>query len=441
MSMNFYIMRNGSIVLGRSLVFFSLCFAFSFLQAQELSILEDREGSVWQQDGFYPSVFYFPVGKYLLARDYRGNGATFVALDKMLTSSQIIENIDTIEIIGACSPIASKEYNRKLSFYRCLSLRFYLYKQYSQVAESFPIQMNFIGIDHVGYNILRQKKPSLSEKEICNMLQYVAIRLKMKDGSYVVPGADKSKVPAIEAPASSVIGDTVFIKRDTMFIQDTIMVHVPKQTTATPKAPLYIALKNNLLYDAALLPNLTAEVYLGRRWSLAIEGNWSWWTFDRPIQNRWYHRIQAAGTEIRYWVKSPYPLHGHAVGLYSMVGNYDVRFFTKNEDTKGYLNDLSWSAGLSYAYSIPIAHRFNMEFGLACGYMGGRYYPYNYCMKHEQWEQLAVRNRNYFGPTRVGISLVWLLGTGNGAKDREKYTVWKTRKTNDRLMQLSILHE
>jgi len=178
--------------------------------------------------------------------------------------------------------------------------------------------------------------------------------------------------------------------------------------------PQYVALKTNLFYDAALLPNITAEWYIGKQWSLAVEGNWNWWTFGNPVQNHTHYRIQAAGIELRRWLNSPNPLQGHALGVYSMIGNYDIRFSPENEKSAGYLSYLSWSAGLSYAYSIPIARRFNLELGLAMGYIGGRYYKYDYCMMHQQWEQQAIYNRKYFGPTRIGVSLVWQLGRDNG---------------------------
>ena len=178
---------------------------------------------------------------------------------------------------------------------------------------------------------------------------------------------------------------------------------------ATDKKLHYFALKNNLFYDVALLPNLTAEVYLGKQLSLAIAGSLSWWTFN---SDRFY-RIQSVGAELRYWINSPYPLHGHAVGVYSMVGNYDIRLLSQNEDSKGWLSYGSWSAGLSYAYSVPVANRVNLEFGLAVGYLGGKYYDYHYCLIHDRWERQAEYNRNYFGPTRVGVSIVWMLGNGS----------------------------
>jgi hypothetical protein len=301
-------------------------------------------------------------------------------------------------------------------------MRSYLRWKHLEVAERFPIRMNVVGIDHVGFDLLNRKNPPLTPTERRDMLQYAAIRLKMKDGSYIVP--DPAGPRYITAPPE-IVRDTVYVERepvivrDTVFIQivDTVTVHLPEART---KKPLHLAVKTNLLYDAMLLPNLTAEVWLGNRWSLAVEGSWSWWSFGNPVQEQWVHRIQTAGAELRYWVKSPYPLHGHALGAYGMSGNYDMRLFPRNEHSKGELSYGSWSAGLSYAYSMPIARKLNLEFGFALGYVEGKYYKYDYCMRHQEWNKRAAYNRHYFGPTRIGISLVWLPATGNKINKKDK---------------------
>ena len=399
------------------LFFLSIVFASLSLQAQNLIPTENREVSVWQGN-FFPSVFYFPIDRYLLMRNYSSNKIMFDALDEMLTDSQIVENIHTIEIIGACSPIASEEYNHKLALNRCLSLRSYLRDNHLSIVERLPIQMNIIGIDHLGYSILKQQQPPLTEKEIWDKLQYTAIRLKMKDDSYIIPGVDKPKDEP-ELIVDYAANDTVFLK-DTLYVTNIEYQYICDEDPVQTKKPFWIALKNNFIYDAALLPNLTAEVYLGNKWSLAVEGNWSWWTWSQPVQNLWWHRVQVGGIELRRWVKSPYPLHGHALGVYGMIGNYDLRFSPKNEYSRGELSYGSWSAGLSYAYSFPIARRFNLEFGLAAGYVGGTYYKYDYCIEETQWEKKEIHNRSYIGPTRVGVSLVWLLATGNETKHKNK---------------------
>ncbi|MDR0231177.1 MAG: DUF3575 domain-containing protein [Dysgonamonadaceae bacterium] len=385
----------------------------------DVSVAVNRNISVWKNVDF-PSVFYFPIDKYVLLRDYKYNASMLNSLDKLVQSKQVLNALDTIQIIGACSPVGSEEYNMKLALNRCRALRTYLQQTHPQLVKDFPVKFKIIGIDTLGYNILREQKPELTQKQIWDKLQYAAICLKMKNGSCIIPDIISDNIPE-EVNISEVVEQQVVIRRDTVFIQDTIIteIHIQKEIEiqheikSKPSKPLFIALKTNLIYDAALLPNLTAELYLGKQWSVAVEGNWSWWTFGNPVQNRWFHRVQVAGVELRRWFTSPYPLHGHALGVYAMIGNYDIRFFPKDEYSIGELSYQSWSGGISYAYSFPIARRFNLELGVAAGYVGGRYYKYNYCMEDKQWEQQAVYDRKYIGPTRVGVSLVWLLGTGN----------------------------
>ncbi|WP_163223327.1 DUF3575 domain-containing protein [Bacteroides sp. 214] len=386
------------------------------LNYSNTSIGANRHISVWKGDNF-PSAFYFPTGKHELMRHYYDNNIMFNAVDELLKSPYIVEALDSIEIIGACSPVGSEEYNIKLAQNRCLSLQSYLQQAHTQLAEEFPIKLNIIGIDKFGYDMLKTQKPPFTEKQIRDRLQYAAIRLKMKDGSYIIPGSDKQKTffkanqlpsPTITETQHATMRDTVFLKSDTMYITTTEYVYPSKPVKE--RTPLHLAIKTNLLYDALLLPNLTIEWYMGKQWSLAIEGSLSRWTFGHPIQKRWSHNIQTAGIELRHWFKSPHPLHGHALGFYSMMGKYDVRLFTKDENSKGYQSDPSWSAGLSYGYSFPITHKLNMELGVAIGYVGGKYYKYDYSMTHEHWEKEKTINRNYIGPTRVGVSLVWLPG-------------------------------
>ena len=412
--MNKHKQKNTRIVLW----IYLLCLPVVGLHAQGIPVDINRNNSVWEGN-YYPSVFYFPINKHLLIRYYRNNAIMLDALDALVESKQVCEALETIEIIGACSPTGSEEHNMKLALSRCMALRSYLRWKHLQFAESFPIKFNIIGIDRLGYQILKKQKPPLTEKQIWDELQYAAIRLKMKDGSYIIPGADKPKEFSDSgAEISSKTGEPVYNTPDTVIVlqKDTIYMSYIQNQPDKPSKPLHIALKTNLLYDVALLPNLTVEWYMGKQWSLAVEGNENWWIFGSPVQDRQYYRIQMAGIELRRWFKSPYPLHGHALGIYSMIGNYDARFSPKDENSTGYLSYLSWSAGLSYAYSFPIARRFNLELGLAAGYVGGRYYKYNYYMPDKEWERLATYNRGYIGPTRASVSLVWLLGTGNYTK-------------------------
>ena len=66
---------------------------------------------------------------------------------------------------------------------------------------------------------------------------------------------------------------------------------------------------------------------------------------------------------------------------------------------------------MEYGYSLPIARRLNLDFALGVGYWGGKYYKYIPRDGHYVWQ--ATRNRHWFGPTKAGVSLVWLIGRGN----------------------------
>ena len=84
---------------------------------------------------------------------------------------------------------------------------------------------------------------------------------------------------------------------------------------------------------------------------------------------------------------------------------------------KGYLGDKwSYGGGVAYGYSLPVGHRFNVDFTLGIGYLGGSYKEYIPLDGHYVWQ--TTKNRRWFGPTKAGISLVWLIGRGNYSRKK-----------------------
>ena len=171
--------------------------------------------------------------------------------------------------------------------------------------------------------------------------------------------------------------------------------------------PFYMALKTNMLYDLALIPNAGVEFYLGKNFSVA--GNWmySWWNLTKA---NWFWRIYGGDLAVRYWfgkAAKEKPLQGHHLGVYGQMVSYDVEL-----GNKGILADRwSWTAGLEYGYSLPIARRLNLDFTLGAGYHTGEFYEYIPIDGHYVWQ--ATKIRHYLGPTKAEVSLVWLLGRGN----------------------------
>jgi hypothetical protein len=106
------------------------------------------------------------------------------------------------------------------------------------------------------------------------------------------------------------------------------------------------------------------------------------------------------------------PLTGHHIGVYGQMITYDFEL-----GNKGILADKwSWSVGAEYGYSLPIARRLNLDFTIGFGYHWGLFDEYLPIDGHYVWQ--ATKRRHYFGPTKLEISLEWLIGCGNYNKDK-----------------------
>ena len=77
---------------------------------------------------------------------------------------------------------------------------------------------------------------------------------------------------------------------------------------------------------------------------------------------------------------------------------------------------MTYSAGVEYGYSLPVAYRLNIDFTIAVGYWGGTYYEYTPVDNCYVWQ--ATKERHWFGPTKAEISLVWLIGRENFNKGK-----------------------
>ena len=183
----------------------------------------------------------------------------------------------------------------------------------------------------------------------------------------------------------------------------------PAQPVIEPaeKKPFYLAVKTNMLYDLALVPNIGVDIYLGKNFSLAANWMYSWWKNDNI---HWYWRTYGGDLGVRYWfgkAANEKPLTGHHIGLYGQIVTYDFEL-----GGRGYLGDRwTYGGGIEYGYSLPIGKRLNIDFNLGVGYLGGEFKEYLPIDGHYVWQ--ATKRRQFIGPTKAEISLVWQLGRGN----------------------------
>ena len=95
----------------------------------------------------------------------------------------------------------------------------------------------------------------------------------------------------------------------------------------------YMAIKTNMLYDALLVPNIGAEFYVGRGWSIGADWMYAWWKTDRKHD---YWRIYGGDIQVRKWfgrAAEEKPLTGHHIGIYAQCYTYQAREVSSFEKT------------------------------------------------------------------------------------------------------------
>lgn len=169
----------------------------------------------------------------------------------------------------------------------------------------------------------------------------------------------------------------------------------------------FMALRTNLLYDAALIPNIGLEVGIGKYWSIAVD----WWYTWIPIDKRHFYWQSYGGyLSARYYFGRAAQVQrfaGHHVGLYGTMLTYDVEFGGKGYQAATF----GFGGGVEYGYSLPVAPSLTIDFNLGLGYQGGQYKEYMPAddgSGHYVW--MATKKRNWWGPTKAEISLKWLIG-------------------------------
>lgn len=166
-----------------------------------------------------------------------------------------------------------------------------------------------------------------------------------------------------------------------------------------------MAFKSNLLYDLTTTINLGVEIGLAPRWTLDVPANFNAWKFGNDMRLRHW----GLQPEARYWFCRRFDgwfmgLHGHYAQF--NVGAFpDWSFISSNMQENRYEGYL-YGGGISFGYSVILKKRWSMEFTLGAGYAHLVYdkYPCAEC-----GTSAGRKTKDYFGPTKVGISLVYTI--------------------------------
>lgn len=168
-----------------------------------------------------------------------------------------------------------------------------------------------------------------------------------------------------------------------------------------------LAVKINLLHAAAALaPNLGIEVGLGEKTTLDFYGAMNYWNRDGNNNNNKKLIHYVLRPEFRYWLCDRFD--GHFFGAHAFYWQYNVSghkiplMFDKEFQYEGN----AFGAGVSYGYHWMWNKNWGMEFNVGLGVAFMTYDKYE-CARCGDLE--GNYSKTYFGPTSVGIKLVYLI--------------------------------
>lgn len=386
------------------------------------------------------SVFLFHQGKSNLDLSFGENEKTAAHLSAYYNDSINPVLITKLKIIGGASPEGSVSLNKNLSDRRALTIADFINTGINPETE-------YCGRDWNGLLGLVENDSLMPYKsETINIINDIILdnnthkvddiegernlnRLKRLHGgipyrymySHLFPKLRASRVYVAYIMHPDIAFPGLFPYKTDIYIPTPQPLVIPPVSSSNKtrggdkEKNFYMSLKTNLLYDIAALPTIGAEFYIGK--NISVTGNWTygWWSTNSRHR---YWRAYGGDIGLRWWfgkAAKEKPLTGHHIGIYGGITTYDFEFGGSGR-MGGLPGHNIWDrcmhlAGVEYGYSLPIASRLNMDFTIGLGYMGGKYIKYKPHNNGYMWE--STNRLHWIGPTKLEISLVWLLGKGN----------------------------
>ena len=168
-----------------------------------------------------------------------------------------------------------------------------------------------------------------------------------------------------------------------------------------------VALRNNLLYDATLTPNLGADIRVDSLWTIGALVGLNAWDIDKDKNKKWRHFLIAPN--VRRWLGDSlfHKSYVEADLIYSHynVGNTKIPFGLYSGVKDRRLQGDLIALGGKYGYSWILARhwRIEAEAGIAVGYAWFKEYECATCGK-----QLGNGDRIFLLP-QLGINVVYII--------------------------------
>lgn len=413
----------------KSHIYLNLILGLLFLVPGQSYALEAI--SIAPKDSTDAICFYFQFNRDEIIADYLDNQQAIHFLDSLFAKDPLKVQPDSLVITSLVLSEGSPKYNTWLAEHRAEAVRDYLKNHFPQLHTKVVLFRK--EVDWMDYRNLIAHDPAIPNREEVlqiidhhyndpgKCLQLIRYLNGQKPYHYItehiLPRLHQTKVQVIGAHPELPLGElksaasteTPGEEAMTSVVDSLWGDSIRKEYDITPfikpsRWKYVLAIKNNLLYDLVLAPNLEVEIPVGGHWSFNTEFKCPWWLNSA---HDFCYQLLSGGVEARLWLgnrRKHDRLLGHFLGLYAEGGQYDFQL-GKSEGMQG---NYYVAGGLSYGYTKRVASHLSFEFSLGVGYLETEYRKYTSEEGKLIWKD--TRRCIYLGPTKVKISLVWLIG-------------------------------
>lgn len=346
-------------------------------------------------------VFHYPPCIQMFKADYKSNRQTLQLLKKRLQTFS--KGKDTLYVNGYSGECENDSRNQRTAFHRCINLKGYLINYYGLRERDFKT----VNTPH--------NHPDLGDIVVISYSSLPPLKQMEEDVSKSLPAEKEQKTeeitPVVMEKETEPVREEQEIKEEIQQVEQQVtpvqqevksepeQTDKPMQTDESVSAPQtssrYVAVKTNLAAWAGTIMNLAADVQVSEHFSVELPVLWCPWHVSSKHAVKTF-TIQPEG---RYWLARPGK--GHFFGVHAHIGWFNVKW---NRDRYQDTSRPLLGAGISYGYLLPLGEHWAGEFTLGAGYANLKYNTY---YNIGNGARIDTRTKNYWGITRVGISVVY----------------------------------
>lgn len=376
------------------------CLIIGFILCSSLNAQTTQEGNKGTaSDSTF--VFHYPPCIQMFKADYKSNRQTLQLLKKRLQTFS--KGKDTLYVNGYSGECENDSRNQRTAFHRCINLKGYLINYYGLRERDFKT----VNTPH--------NHPDLGDIVVISYSSLPPLKQMEEDVSKSLPAEKEQKTeeitPVVVEKETEPVREEQEIKEEIQQVEQQVtpvqqevksepeQTDKPMQTDESVSAPQtssrYVAVKTNLAAWAGTIMNLAADVQVSEHFSVELPVLWCPWHVSSKHAVKTF-TIQPEG---RYWLARPGK--GHFFGVHAHIGWFNVKW---NRDRYQDTSRPLLGAGISYGYLLPLGEHWAGEFTLGAGYANMKYDTY---YNIGNGARIDTRTKNYWGITRVGISVVY----------------------------------